>query len=159
MQSWESHTHQELITLVCWYNLKQILIYKLSRVCNVNDTRFILECSVEYHTHYQKAHLPVCVSVQHTTAGGKQLMLAWLFTKWVYPWKGRNMVNDPEKYVARLENMRNQIPGKDEKSEERNQHNKKKHKKIFIFHSSQWCITILIICNNSFSFISRKHRS
>jgi len=43
--------------------------------------------------------------------------------------------------VARLENMRNQIPGKDNKPEERKRtkerKNKKRNKKCFTFHFSQ----------------------
>ena len=66
MKLGDPHTPQELITLVCWYNLKYIPLYKFSRAHKVNVAGFILEWAVEYCPHYQKAYLPACVSVQHT---------------------------------------------------------------------------------------------
>lgn len=46
--------------------------------------------------------------------------------KYIYPWWGRHMIDNPEKYRGKLENMRNQMTGKDKKPEKRKKEKKMK---------------------------------
>jgi hypothetical protein len=57
---------KELIIFVSGFNLKQIPVYKFSRVHKANDAGSLLHWSVEYNSYYQKACLPAYVSVWHT---------------------------------------------------------------------------------------------
>ena len=61
----ETDTHKELITCICWFDLKNNGT-QFSRAHLVNDVEFFLAWLVEYHPYYQITHLPTLLSFQHT---------------------------------------------------------------------------------------------
>ena len=156
MQSGEPHTRKELITLVCWFDLKQVPVYKFqerSRPMALDISlreQSSITFNIKKHT-FQHVYLS---SVHHYWWQVSKACMA--NPQMSLPMEGRNKVDDPDNY--RQPNWRTwetSYLGKETKPEDRKRKKRKRGTKHRLtFRSSQRCIASSMICNGSFRCFS-----